>query len=231
MRSLIVTGATENMFPVLDLTLESKQKYARRHGYDFLVKRCWKGVAKYHLAQYEETMFRHILGFLRVLVCFEQLKDYDAVMWLDGDSVVTNSDITMEEITGHSDSCFYVSMDWAVGVQTFSTGNFIVKRHAKTQELYEQFLETSKKIIGNEMQEQITLNIIHSSYPHLRDCFQIVHRKYLQSVPQVQEKTATWRGRPAIQEPWNPDCFIAHLTGITQQERIQILTNGSLTYK
>lgn len=237
MKSLIVTGATEDMFPVLDLTLESKQKYASKHKYDLLVKRSWEGVAKYHFKQYEDQLLGYhkpllgILGFLRVLICFEHLKEYDVVMWLDGDSTVTNSDVLIEEITRDENACFFASYDWAVGVRSFSTGNFAVKRHSKTQEVYEQFLETSKSVIGNIMQEQRTLNLIFSAHSNLSGCLKIVPRKFLNSVPKLQEQMNTWRGRPAIEEPWTPECFIAHLTGLTQDERLKILTNGTLTYK
>jgi len=237
MKSLIITGATEDMFPVLDLTLESKQKYASKHNYDLLVKRSWNGVAKFHFTQYEDQLLGYhkpllgILGFLRVLICFEQLKDYDVVMWLDGDSVVTNSDITIEEIINDDNACFFASYDWAVGVRSFSTGNFAIKRHSKTQEVYEQFLETSKSVIGNIMQEQRTLNLIFSVHSNLSSCLKIVPRKFLNSVPKTQEQMNTWKGRPTIEEPWNSECFIAHLTGLTQEERLSILTNGTLTYK
>ena len=81
------------------------------------------------------------------------------------------------------------------------------------------------------MQEQRTLNLIFSANSDLHQYLKIVPRKFLNSVPKLQEQMKTWKGRPTIQEPWTSDCFIAHLTGLTQEERIELLTNGTLTYK
>ena len=237
MRTLIVTGSNPDMFPVLDLTLESKQRYAGKHGYDLLVKRKWDGIAKYHFKQYENELLGYpkpglgILGFMRVVVCFEQLKDYDVVVWLDGDSTITNSEITVEEMV-REDGCFYASYDWETGVRSFSTGNFIVKRHEKTNFLFEKFLEFSKPNIGNIMQEQRTLNQVFSgAVPELKNTLKILPRRYLNSVPKHQESMSTWARRGKIEEPWDSECFIAHLTGLTSEERIELLTGNYLTYK
>ena len=57
----------------------------------------------------------------------------------------------------------------------------------------------------------------------------VVPRKYLGSVPKIQESLPTWQGRGHIEEPWNSECFIAHLTGITNQERIDIILSDKLS--
>jgi hypothetical protein len=236
-RTLIITGSTPDMFPVLDLTLASKQTYAGKHGYDFLVKRKWEGSSKYHFKQYENHLLGYhkpglgILGFMRVVICFEQLRDYDVVMWLDGDSVVTNSEITVEEMI-REDGVFYASTDWSTGSKSFSTGNFIVKRHKQTNFVFEKFLEYSKPNIGHVLQEQITLNQLYMSHiPDIKNILRVLPRRYLNSVPRVQEKMNTWRLREKIEEPWTPECFIAHLTGLTSEERIEIISGNHLNYK
>lgn len=218
MKTLIVTGSDENMYPVLNLTLKSKLEYTNKHNYDFLVVKNWTNITKQNV--------KNGIGFLRVALCFEHLQNYDVVVWLDGDSVVTNTDIKIEDIISE-EGAFYASYDWEVGVKVFSTGNFILKKHDKTQVLYETFLQTSCFF----PEEQQTLRHIYGSDPTLHSVMKIVPRKYLGSVPKIQEKLQTWQGRNSIEEPWTSESFIAHLTGITNQERIDIILSNELSFK
>jgi hypothetical protein len=216
MKTLIVTGSDENMYSVLNLTLQSKLEYTNKHNYDFLIVKNWTNITKQNI--------KNGIGVLRVALCFEHLQNYDVVVWLDGDSIVTNSNIKIEDIVSE-DGAFYASYDWAVGVRTFSTGNFILKKHDKTQILYDVFLQTSNLF----PEEQQTLRHIYNTDSTLHKVMKIVPRKYLGSVPKIQESLSSWIGRGHIEEPWNSECFIAHLTGITHQERIDIILSDKLS--
>ena len=82
MKTLILTGCDKSMYDVLDLTIPSKQKYAAKHGYDFMSVRSFPGDAECGLEE------RHI-GFQRTVLAFKLLRHYESVMWVDADSVIT----------------------------------------------------------------------------------------------------------------------------------------------
>ena len=118
-----------NLKEVLSLTLDSKINYTKKHNYDLLIKTNWNNVSKYHFKDFEAQFqdnsqpYLKVLGFLRVLYAFEMLRDYDNVMWIDADAIITNSNYTIQDITTE-EHCFFVSYDWA-WTKSFNTGNFI----------------------------------------------------------------------------------------------------------
>jgi hypothetical protein len=220
------------MLDVLNLTIDSKINYCKKHNYSFMMKTSWEYSANYHFKSYINEKLGYdkpmhgILGFLRVTAAFELLKEYDNVMWIDGDSIITNDDYKIEDFFINEKSCLFVSHDWHTREQ-FSTGNFIVRRNQYTNDLFNTFLEVSKHFIGNICQEQATLNYIYNNTA-LRESIAMLDHAYLNSVPKCVEKTETWKGRgsPTIINPWTPKSFLAHLTGTTNEERIDILKQG-----
>jgi hypothetical protein len=212
------------MWNVLDLTLNSKYKWCQRYGYDILVKRTWPAKPKLNFQQ----NLTH-LGFLRAVVCFEQLRYYDNVMWLDGDSIITNQNYKIEDFI-NDECCFFASYNWSVEESpngAFTTGNFILKRDSKAdiEKLYNLFLQVSKHFIDHVLQELITFNTIYSN-PAFSSMFKILPHKYLNACPEILKETKTWsndKNRGNIVGPWNPECFLAHLTGCTTEERFEIL--------
>ena len=85
---------TDNTYADLnDLTLNSKERYARKHGYDFLSVRSFGAD---HLARFDVSQ----IGHMRAYRAFRLLKEYDIVMWIDADSVVTCDDYKIEDFGG-----------------------------------------------------------------------------------------------------------------------------------
>ena len=234
MRTLVITGCESSMWNVLDLTLNSKYKWCQKHGYDILVKRTWP--AKPSLGYVEDNKTLNYLGCLRVVACFEQLRYYDNVMWLDGDSIITNQNYKIEDFI-NNECCFFASYNWpnpeAPG-GAFTTGNFIIKQSNKAdvELLYNLFLKVSKNFLSHILQELITLNTIYSNSDYSR-MFKILPHKYLNACPELLRKTNTWSSdinRGKIFGPWNPECFLAHLTGCTSDERIEMLKTHFNSY-
>jgi hypothetical protein len=224
MRTLVVTGCEEGMRNVLDLTIPSKQKWCRSYGYDFLVKRNWPEKLEYNFKS--DTV--HI-GFLRVVACFEQLRYYDNVMWLDGDSIITNQQYKIEDFID-DEHCFFASYNWMVPESPsgqFTTGNFIIKRTPSTdiESLYNAFLQISQNFLNNICVELATFNLIYSN-PNFYRMFKVLPHKYLNSCPEQLIKTQTWindNNRTGIVAPWNEEAFLAHLTGCSTTERCELL--------
>lgn len=223
--TLLITGTTDFLRSptetdntceeVFELTLPSKQRYTKKHGYDLLTLRSFG----------EDTnniFLPNHLGFLRVLHCFKMLKYYDTVMWIDADAILTNLNYKIENFTDNNSS-LCVSWDWN-GKQSFSTGNFILKNTNETEELYQAFLSIGDFVVKNKHwgEEQTTFNLIYNN-TELKNTIKILDHNYLNSVPSKSTLGEVWSTRPEIPYPWNEDCFLAHITGIPNNNRIEIL--------
>jgi hypothetical protein len=234
MNKVVVTGADQSMWNVLDLTLNSKLKYCKQHSYDLIIKRHFNEIEQCGFTK--KNIGTSYIGFVRAWECFTLLQQYDVVMWLDGDSIITNPNITIDDMID-SKHTFYSSYDWLcyeggpAGKNGFSTGNFIIRRTEDVNDLFNKFYETSQYYLHNIMAEQITLNIIHQ-HNDIVNCFKILEHKYLNSVPLCLTKTKTWLNDPVRTGPnaqnliineWTKESFIAHLTGITNYEREEVL--------
>jgi len=225
-RTLILTGYTDftrpvdsidnTMEEVFDLTLPSKIKYAKKHGYDFLAMRSF-GSDKTN--KYKDTD----IGFLRVLRTFEMLDYYDRVMWIDADSLITNLNYKIEDFLFSENYVFYASYDW-LGTNSLSAGNFIIQTNEYTKDFLKYFYDFSK----NFNEEQTTLNAMYFN-PFNKSYIKILEHKFLGSVPSIEDYTPqVWGKRPSPTCPWTPESFLVHLTGIGNTDRLNIL---SKTYK
>lgn len=210
MRTLVLTGGSGDLTPVLDATLPLKQTWASFWGYDLKVIREWNPVERYG---------GHI-GFLRVNAVFEAIKEYDRVAWIDGDSVVTNPGISAGYFFRFTDAPFCASYDWAQDARTFSTGNFLLRKSPLLQELIQKFEETAPDFLSHPEAEQATLN-------HIRDSgngrlFNILPTRYLNAVPEAVYDYRRNETRP-ITHPWRPGDFLAHLTTAANPDRLKII--------
>ena len=228
---LVLTGSNETMYDVLDLTITSKRKYTQQHGYDLLVKRFFQDHPEYG---YQANNIG--IGFSRVLFAFQMLEHYDVVMWLDADSIVTNTNLPIEHFIEGPES-FFASYDWlshkngGPGHTGFSTGNFIIKRTDNTPTLYSAFFQESQRFLEDHGADQTTLNYIHNN-TSLRSEFAILDHSFLNAVPELITTTNDWSSDPkrsgptkthSIVHPWTQDCFLMHLTGCSNEDRIQLL--------
>lgn len=217
MRTLIITGSDSSMHEVLDLSVSSKQKYAFNHGYDFMCLRSFSADKKCGFDS------RHI-GFLRATTCFKLLRQYEHIMWIDADALITNPNYKISDFVNEK-SCVTASYDW-MHYTTFSTGNFIVSRNDDTQKLFDMFLQISRFWLNDILQEQGTLNYIYSNLPEYKHMFNILPHKFLNSVPSCLINTKTWRqdnNRTGIVDPWTPESFLVHLTGTSASERVNLI--------
>lgn len=231
-KTLILTGTTDilrsptetdNSYKeLLQLTLPSMQRYAEKYDYDLLVMRSF-GEDSHN--RFLNTHIGSNMGFLRVLRAFEMLDYYDNVMWIDGDSIVTNNTYAIDDFHLDENHCFYASWDWN-GKYTFSTGNFIIQKNKHTKEFFDQFILTSQYIISNNIwgQEQTTLNAMYTN-SSLRNVIKILDHKYLGAIPGIEMYPGiSWsKDRMSPRFPWNEDAFICHITGLVNATRVHIL--------
>lgn len=232
---LVLTGGDSSMYDVLNLTLRSKQNYTNKHGYDLLVRRSFQEFPEYGFSK--ERMQARYIGFSRVLTAFLMLEHYEVVFWIDGDALITNDEILVEDIINDSQS-FYASYDWTCSKDTprghhcFSTGNFILQRTDNTIELFNKFYQASKLFLDDHGAEQSTLNFLYNTDSTLQKDFCIISQQYLNAVPESILETNTWTsdinrsGKDKtmhIVSPWNSTSFLLHLTGCSNQDRVEQL--------
>ena len=232
-RVLLLTGTTDRlrqanetdntMEEVFDMTLPSKQRYVKRHGYDLLSLRSFATDKNNRFSDDE-------VGYLRMLRSFEMLEYYDIVMWIDADSIITNDQFSVNDFYIDNDHSFYASWDWT-GKRTFSTGNFIIQNTKNTNRLYEEFLKVSKYVQNNNLWgwEQTTMNIIYNTTA-LREDIKILDHKFLGSIPSKELFRGIWDGRPDPPHPWTKDSFLCHITGVPNMNRIDVLNNSFNEY-
>jgi len=238
-RVLVVTGCDEAMHSVLDLTIPSKLRYVQKHGYDFNILRSFPSTPSINI----DGTTPIGLGFARTIHTFQMLEHYDVVMWLDGDSIVTNNTMPIEDFITDTHTAYF-SYDWPVapdgstGHVGFSGGNFILQLTKDTEALFNTFLQASQQYLHDSGADQACFNAIYNQTP-LRGSFKILEHRYLNAVPDFITRTKVWQACPnrtgpnktfTIPAPWNEDCFLAHLTGCNTEDRVDLLQNEFKNY-
>jgi hypothetical protein len=221
-RILIMTGGasinrpleeTDNTIEeILDATLPSKQRYAKKYGYDLLSIRSFGSDKKNRFKDFQ-------VGFLRALRAFEMLNYYDVVMWLDADSIITNDEYSINDFLLDDEHVFYASYDW-FGKTSFSAGNFIVKNTKDTEEFLNVFFNVCKYF----PEEQATLNTMYFS-SYLSNKFKILDHKYLGSIPTLEMYKNWFKPLRPIVGTWEEGAFLAHIAGSCNAGRLEILNN------
>lgn len=213
MKTLLLTGATREMSDVLNASRLSKIEYCRDKGYVF----------KSITLGYQRPIFGVRLGFERMLEAFRHIGEYDAVIWLDADAFITNFNYEVNDFRG-SDKPFSSSLDWTE-CSTVSTGNFVIYNTKECETLHKKFVVIgSEKFLNDPQQEQRTINYILETTPEL---IHVLPRKYLNAVPEIAKKYRQGEERE-IAEPWDETCFLAHLTTIPNQYRVEIMEKNLL---
>lgn len=227
-RILIMSGAEEfnkssnsQVEEMFNLTVHSKQKYAQIHGYDINIVRNFGNDEKNKLQRSDRNV-----GFLRFLRVAEMMNYYDTVMWIDGDSLVTNTDYSINDFELDENTTFYASWDWMHKTpyfnghyyHAFSLGNFILQR---TKQL-DEFLNLFFSVANQFPEEQYTLNTIYAK-TEFRNTFKVLDHKFLGGVPKQVELLEIWKNRSKLAEPWSKDHFLCHFTGISNQDRIDLM--------
>lgn len=223
---LVLTGSDSKMYEVLDLTIKSKKNYSKEHNYDLIIKRDFK---------HEMDKYKLGIGFARVICAFNYLNEYDTVMWVDADSIITNNKYPIEYFINDK-QCFYASYDWhanSVGksaLNKFSSGNFIIVKTPNTKKFFNEFMKLSQnpKFKIDSLAEQGVLNYMKENNI-MSDDICILEHKFLNSVPKFMIISNIWVKRIEMLEGiWDENCFLAHLTGCNNSDRIKILNNSEL---
>lgn len=222
---LVLTGYTDTirekdstdsyMKEVFDVTLPSKMKYATHNNYDFMAIRNFRTDPR--------GMFPdNKIGQLRFIRTIEMLHFYDAVMWIDADSIITNNSYKLEDFMDSS-TTFVASYDWMITAATqsryhsFSTGNFIVQKTPELHSLIQLFYTYGPKF-GSE-QEVLNFMYLNSLHKGMKS----LEHRFLNSAPSNQMLGNIWpKDRPSILGHWTDKSFLVHLTGLSNSDRLKV---------
>ena len=199
---LVLTGYDDNGAKIGDLTSELMAKYAVRHGFSFKCNR------KYESDTHPSWQK---LGLVR-----RELLNYDRVLWMDMDVVVTNPRIDFRNIEEHFEGLIF-SFDWEYREPSlFSAGIFIAKHCPRSF----RFLDEVLTKIGysqwehNCTTDQGAMREVYGSDCEWRDCVKVLPHIYLAPVPV--------EAQPKSIDPWVPGNFLCHLTGIDNDRRVEL---------
>jgi len=207
---LVLTGADAAMAEVHAMTVASKREWAAARGYDFLELRQWNAAPA--------------IVWQKMSWIEQMLRIYDVVVWLDADALVTNPLFSVESLkTG--EAVFHISEDWGPcdpGDEWwwFNTGNMVVQRAVGMEALWKAIWQLGREQwLDRWGFEQSTLQALKRD-PNYARFIQVLPGKVLNAVPRCVQ--------PTTRHPWDASCFLAHITGVPNARRVEIL-KGALS--
>jgi hypothetical protein len=211
---VVVTGyddsdSTSSYQEVFDLTLPSKQRYCRERGYDLVVLR---SIPK----RYPSLD----IGIRRLMVCLELTEMWDTVAWIDADTVITGK--TNLESFVDDNHCFYASHDygdWAIRGNYINTGNFVLKNGESLITL--KTITNQYSVSFNNEQEMMN-TLIRQGMKWIR----VLSNEYLGSHPKEIPLMKIQNGdgiQAPNSKPWKETDLMAHLAGIPNKQRVELL--------
>jgi hypothetical protein len=202
-KTLLLTAYDSAMAPIGDLTSPLMLAYANRHGYDFHCSRQFDvGCESYWQKVWDIRAFTSLSNPIR--------KEYDRIMWLDADQVITNPDWTPPWDKGA-----HFSLDWGIDAITddhFSACGFVVCRDAFG--IFSSVAERHYLYREKEFPEQAALRGIRQNLSREREMMFIHDRRVFNAVPiEICEEAP---------DPWQKGDFCAHLTHVPVDTRVEI---------
>jgi hypothetical protein len=199
MKTLILTGYDDAMAVIGDVTTPSKRAYAERQGYDFHCER------DYDPASHP--------SWQKIRLFYDLLPLYDAILWLDADTLVTNPEIRVEDLIGDH-AGLTLSRDWSGCTEEdypkhFSMGNFVMTDSPESYRLLD-LMGSRTRWANQPLWEQQAMQEVYLYAPEIRPYVQILDRRAMNSVP--------WKG---AESTWQPGDFVCHFTGIPNAQRLR----------
>lgn len=211
-RYLVLTGYDDKMKEVGDRCSATHETYAIHHGYDHEVVR-----------EYLPTTHP---SHQKIRLLRERIERYDAIMWLDADTVVFGG-LTIEGFKGPR-QVMDISVDWCapvvddnrLAVTTYvSCGNFILWNTPDTAQFMKEWDRHSERYAVRDIccWEQDGLRAAMQA----RVWFDNLVYRHQRRVLNAVHETCTNRNFPdRAPRPYQPGDFLLHLTNV---DRIKIL--------
>ena len=184
------------MEAVVGITSATKADYARKHDYDYVN----------HLIERKPGQYP---AWAKLELLLHFLPTVDRLLWIDADSFVTNSEITLEQIP-HIDG-ITASRDWAVdaGMSDFSSSGMIITQRALP------LIELASRKTHWANYPLWDQNALREAARDFKTLLHVLPRRTLNAVPQELH--------PWAMEPWQEGDFLCHLTNKSNEDRKKFL--------
>lgn len=212
MKTLVLSGYTDNMEEVGRRCTATHAAYALRHGFSHEVVRDYQ----------PDTHPSH----QKIRLIRERIPRYDRILWLDADSAVTGPDKFVPDTAGST--VMDISVDWCapwpddLATYYVSCGNFVFRNTPETGYFLEVWARHSERFAARPhgCWEQDGLQSAMRADPRINQQVRRMPRSILNSVHQSCVNGNFPHGAPS---PWHPETsFLLHLTNV---DRIGILNS------
>lgn len=211
MKTVVMTGADSRMAAIHEITVPGKRSWAARHGYEFLEITDWEP--------------EPVIVWQKMQRIYDEAKrrfsERQQILWLDADALITNPALSMADLLPDDErTVLFASRDWDEcppedEPHYFNTGNMVVRWGFGFDDLFDAMFERGARDYWTEWgYEQSTLQDI-TRYDDLGALIRVLPGQALNAVP--RELHARTRN------PWQQSNFLAHLTGVSNAERLAFL--------
>lgn len=221
MRTCLFTGFNAAYAPLADLTVPLMRDYASRHDYGFDCYQTYSLPVNYLPLDIPNRIYwTGVAGALAKLGS----GDYNRVIYLDVDQVITNPDIPLDVPR----IGFHISRDWgADATEPWHVSMCGFMAHRDAVPIFRECLSMEPEWRDKPFPEQgpmrelirrkpgSLLTVGKSAEDNVEGALFNIHpRRFLNAVPKEVHES--------VQEPWRPGDFAAHLTNLPLDKRIEL---------
>jgi len=203
MNCAIASLYLDNFIEIGKITDQNKLNYCSKHGYDYICQR--------------ENL--DCLGFDKIEILINNLPKYDYIWWNDADSLITNSSVKME-------NRIFPNYDLIISWDELflNAGSFIIKNSEASMDFLKLVFSYKEQWKDNPASEQgvITSLFLHEKFQQSEyfNKIKVVNQRYLNSFPEERLIKYPNMLQHGI---WNKGDWLIHLSGISNEERLNII--------
>jgi hypothetical protein len=202
MKIAVMSFFDSGFHPLTDITIPNLVEYCKRWGYSMYLGEPFKDVDA------RDT-------FERIIYAYHLLQDkgYDAVMWIDGDAIITNHNIRIEDrIADHK---FVIAAD----IHGYNAGVFMAANYSLTKQFLFAINHLGKPLTGHHPFREQESIVRYLSFPPYQNLATVLPQRMMNSY--LNE----FYGRPIWMDGnWEPGDWILHLPGMSLEQRVAIAT-------
>lgn len=216
-RTLIISSASADWNALTDVTFSRMAAYAKLHGYEFFP---WKSDPKDYWMNPGSRQREHlpVKGFVKMDLFLRFLPEFDRVVWLDADLVITDFEPSIDALTWGSLSELIIGYDW----NAHNTTVIVARSTPRMYDFMWSVNNTGRKLfLGHDWVEMEAMRYFLQTPPYedmvtyisCKRLCPILHKEYIDAgVPErVSEKYG-----------WEPGDFAVHLSALHIERRAEL---------
>jgi hypothetical protein len=194
----LVTFNSNDYQELAAITLPGKTQYCQRHGYDLI-----SGI---HPGPIER------MGWDRVGVVQQHLPNYDVVMWIDCDAIITNLTKPVTDVLKNGDQ-FVLTAD----LYGINTGTFIAVRTPMTIQFLFSVLHAGPQLVAHHHWGEQEAIIRLLSGPPFDNFATVLPQNAMNSYINAEMGRPDW-----FMGNYQPGDWIVHLAGVPYARKIEV---------